>query len=225
MRRLLPGPILFVAAIFLFAAFPGFAQLPCGVGEDNLVVNCGLPADDSGWSANLGSITWTGSDGSANPGALLAASVPGKGSFEFAVVSDCFDASSLAGMTVGFGGDFKAFVSPVADELPLGKPPICTAQLRTYSSADCSGSPSFFFGEQVFPDSQSFSQSNGTDVAPNDTMSAQLALTCFEFGQIDNLGVDSTASRGDGAGFQMLLDDGFVGVGLVPVELQGFSIE
>ena len=101
----------------------------------------------------------------------------------------------------------------VIDSLEPAVGPQCNVRIAESSLANC-GNVTVTTQTPFFPANVFFQSPLATVTTDAGTLSALFTVEC-----INNIG------GGPPAPFTLLLDDAFFGIGLTPVELQGFSVE
>ena len=190
-----------VLGVFLSAT----SAWPCQV-AGNLVTNCGFPTNTSSWTVDSGTCAHNTADGSSAAGNIECDAIDSDGRFVF-LISQCITPAS--GDTYGYGADAQR-VSGGTGNLS------CQIALADHADLTCSsninsGNTSWPPGTGIY--TQSSSASFGADLTF--TQSIRVSISCI---------VISIYSP-DFADFVVRIDDVFVGIGLVPVELQEFSVE
>jgi hypothetical protein len=175
------------------------ASAQCGTGQANKATNCTFDTGFTPWSASFGTVGWNGSDGSnSGPG---AATISCDDEFSLGALYQCLTDPSFSGLTgVTYGADFEEFAGSVTD---------CSVFITAWSDPGCSGSSTGFDGTgPVDPDNAAPFEQSGPLVAgvdfPAGTDSVEFVASC--------------ACPAESSGFYV--DDVFLGVALVPVELQ-----
>ncbi len=168
---------------------------------NNLTTNCGFDTGISNWTQSSGTFSWERGDGNDAPGCMEAVSqfIPGEYVVQF---EQCI--SPVAPSTsYGFGGSVKLVSG--------GPPAFCRITARNYDSPDCSGNPTSSQDVQTDSFSGGWDQMNSQLTTDSATRSGLVIVFCYEF--------DPWIE------FTVRFDDIFVGVDLVPVALQSFTVE
>lgn len=185
----------------LFALCSGAARAwPCAV-PGNLLQNCGFDTDLRGWDLRFGGYTREPVDGASHPGSMTALA---RLSPESAGLGFRQDVHGLLPDTqYGFG---------IRARLLNGTVSYCTLFVRRYADVACTvpvpGAPEPAPGLVL---SAGWSQATSVFLTgPAAPACARFSVSCTSFGA---------------KLFSLRFDDAFLGVGLVPVELQSFSVE
>lgn len=192
---------LFAIVVLVGAAFPAGAQ-PCSDPANVITAqggNCAFTTAFSWWVPNTGSWGHAPGDGHDAPGAAQADSGL-SGTAQLAhLVSPCL--TILPGQSYNYG----AFLKWVSG----GDPDVFQMMTAVYSSTDCTGS-SVGPPVSIDPATSGWNKASGSFAAGAGQESVRLVVEVRHSG---------------GQAFRVLLDDVFLGVGLMPVGLSGFSVE
>ena len=201
--------ILLTVALTLIVS--AVAMADCGAEPSNLITNCGLDTDASGWSFAQGTCARTGSDGSSVVGSYECDSASdGFGGQRAVVDHTCISTGVVGGSSYGYGFDAK-----LASGDGSSSAVNCTISLSEFSDAACS------VPVGVAPVSSVVSLNTAAPTAfvqnPSATLNSDMTT------QSISLRVTCAQSSPSSA-YTVRLDDFFLGVGLMPVELQSFSV-
>ncbi len=171
----------------------------CATEPNNLISNCNFAANINMWSQDIGTFSYDAVNGSNAPGAMqIAATTPGTG--PEAQSTQCIPAVAPS-TTYNFGIDHQL----VSGAVPTDG---CVVNVSQRNAANC------VWGAAVqvvrtFTPGAAFAQTTLHSITTTaGAVSARLHVQCDAPGA-----------------FTINLGDAFVGTGLVPVELQGFSVE
>lgn len=189
-----------IAILVLLSSHSVAALADCAASGSNDIANCGFESGDppDSWTLNTGVLTLnmaTPKSGSIAAQIDAIQNVPDP--FFATIDSDCFAVNDDA--SYGFGAHFR---------LVSGATPSCRVTPVGYTSMNCGT------GVTALPNSPNVSVPTG--------VWTQSATT------IDASGIGSMHFQlhcSAGSDFVVLMDDVFAGPGLVPVELQSFSID
>ncbi len=181
--------------------FPGDALGDCATVPGNLLTNCNFTNNILSWTQAVGSFSHNTTMGSKAIGSLQGVSSPAGGGTQQVLPTQCIPVS--ASTNYNYGIDHKL--------LPGGTPSTCLMQSFGFTGANCTGTsnPLPLIG---FVPGASFAQTaTAAATTLNTTISVQFLVFC-------SASVSSPS-------FTLLLDDAFFGPGLVPVELQHFTVD
>ena len=180
---------------FLLSIPAASAAQDCG-SVDNLLTNgCFTTEPTSGWTYLNGTVAATETTDCGT--ACNAARVTGNLGIR---LRQCVGAPATG--TYGFG------FSAQADNADVDS---CTASILTFTTTDCTGTPTEVATATITEFTEtSYDSASANAVLSGVYSSVAYQINCPVFG---------------GGSFTALLDDAFFGVGLVPVELQKFSID